>query len=297
MRLLYDKWRLPLDDSYVESQEHAARVFRQGDRAVYVRHHNGGLSKQEGIQRVKAHANPRHVKLFEDDWSFLFRWAIKWAEEIEVPFPGRYSIEAHYVIEGEDLMVLAEHERIEDGTWASTFVRSVEFERMWKVEGSACVLAFGPMMVLCSHSRTEDGEWFINGFVASVRADARARQLGQIVWQAMHRTRRGILTRNRSRHAAPADREATLARLLGGLSQSTMDNLLDIVDVSHADGVIRLIPNWAQRGFDYQSGYLPMYAYTIQLPQTCSDEELGAGLLKARSRCYGWGDDEPNITD
>jgi hypothetical protein len=123
MKLLYQKWLVPVDDSFQESDEYGSRVFRKADMAIYVRHHTG-LSRKEGIRWVKAHANPRHVTYFEEDGSDLYRWAFKWVEEIETLHPNRYSLEAHYVIEGEVLTVVAEHEQFE--SWAYTVVRSVQ---------------------------------------------------------------------------------------------------------------------------------------------------------------------------
>jgi hypothetical protein len=295
-RLLYGRWRILLDGEFQENEERGRRVFRLADKTAYVWLESTGLSQKEGIQRVKAQANSRYVTLFEDECWGPYRWAFKHAEEIETPLPNRFALEAYYVTEGETLTVCTVHQQPEDRLWAETLVRSVGFDRDWKVEGSACALVYGPMLVLSSHSRTEDGEWFINCFIASVRTEVGVGELGKVVRQAMSHTQRGVLIGDRTHVARPPRDEGRLAHLLGDLSQSTMDNFLDVVNVSAQEGVIKLLPSWALRGFDYQCGYLPMYGQEVQLPRACSDEELGAGLLEARGRCSGWGD-EPDASN
>jgi hypothetical protein len=291
MRLLYDKWRLPLDDSFQESEEHDACVFRQTDREVYVRRYCAGLSREEGIQRVKARANPRHITYFEDNWDHLYQWAFKWAEEKETPCPNRFSIEAHYVIEGEDLTVIVDHKHFEDARWAAMFVYGVQLERNWNVQGSVYVFAQGPTWVMGAHSRSQEGEWFTNRFLGSLRTDAAPASLGNLVRQALGSTRRNVPARSRSRHAASSRHYQAINRRLGVKSLDSLMGVMDIIDVLAEDEVIKLIPNWAQRGFDYQNGYLPMYSQKVSLPRRRSNEELGLGLLEAKKRCYGWGDE------
>jgi hypothetical protein len=177
MRLLYDKWRIPIDDSFQESEERGARVFRHEDKAVYVWRRSDGLSKTEGIQRVKAGANPRHVAVFEEERGHVYRWAFKHAEEKETASPTRYVIEAHYVIDGEDLTVCTEHKQLEDQRWAAVLVSAVEFDRDWDVTGNGYIYVAGKY-VFGSFSRTDDGQWFGNRFVGSVPAGTDAAQLG-----------------------------------------------------------------------------------------------------------------------
>ena len=89
---------------------------------------------------MKAAANPRHVTLFEVDEGGVYRWAFKHAEEVEVVLPDRYVIEAYYVVEGECLAVVAEHQSPDDARWADGLVRDVQFLRDCKVPPSGSLI-------------------------------------------------------------------------------------------------------------------------------------------------------------
>jgi len=131
MRILYDKWRVPIDDSVEEGERPGALVFRGDGKAVTVRHFGDGRRqpRQEGIGLIKAGGNPRRVTLFEADECGVYRWAFRHVEELEAVSPRSYFIEAHYVVEGESLTVAAEHRSPDDAPWAEGVVRRVEFLR------------------------------------------------------------------------------------------------------------------------------------------------------------------------
>jgi hypothetical protein len=306
MRLFYDKWRIPIDDSFQENEEHGAHVFRQDRKAVYVRLYNHGLSKADGIQYVKAHANPRHIVVFEEDRSLIYRWAIKWAEEIEAPFPGQYLIEAHYVIEGEALVVVTEHQgfkderwahvpederwelHLEDQRWANHLVRSVEFDREWNLTASAYVYALYDRYVFGSYSRIEDGEWFGNRFLGSLPADAAVADLGKLVRQALGRTRRGVLTRNRSRHARSPSDSAAFLRAAGVSSDMQLYVWAHMMYLQAKDTVITMIPCCNYTGYDRQFGHWALESSGVQIAPACSNEELGQALRTAKGLCTRW---------
>jgi hypothetical protein len=296
MRLFYDKWRIPIDSSFQESEEHGARVFRKAGKEVYVRHVSHGLPKAEGIQLVKAQANPRHVKLFETDWDLCYRWACKHVEEIETPLGNRYSIEAHYVIEGEALVVVAvvANQR-EDTWWADELVKNwVEFDREWNDKGLAYVYtlhnyAFG------SYSRSEDGEWFGNRFVGSLPTDAAAADLGKLVRQALGRTRRDVPTRNRSRHAGSPSRDAAFFRAARVSDVRALYTYGHRLYVRAQDMIITMVPCCNCIGYDRQSYdgyYAPQESSAVQITAACSDEELGQALQTTMGRCFFWWEEQ-----
>jgi hypothetical protein len=290
MRLLYDKWRLPLDDSYQEREVRGARVFRLADKTVSVWHDSTGLSKQEGIRCVLARANPRHVTLFKHDWSFIYRWAFKHAEELETPQPNKYLIEAYFVIGGEVLSVVATHEQPEDQRWAIHFVNSVEHDRDWNVTGKGYIYDLGSKYLLGSNSRTDDGEWFANRFIRSIPADADPRQLGKLVRQVLERTRRDVSTLSRSRYAASSSRRSVFFRLAGTRSQWDLESWANLISLSAEEDVITLVPSFNYQGYAHIVGCQLLESQAVKVAAACSDEELGQALQIAKGRCsQAWG--------
>jgi hypothetical protein len=57
-----------------------------------------------------------------------------------------------------------------------------------------------------------------------------------------------------------------------------------MVYVQVEDGIVKVMPTWAGRGFDYMAAwFLPLEP--LRLPLECSPEELGQALLTAKGLC------------
>jgi hypothetical protein len=232
-----------------------------------------------------AEANPRRHNLFEEDHTHVFRWAFKHAEELEAPGPNRYSIESHFVTNGEALCVVVSHRAPEDGRWATTLVHSVQFDPDWELQGSAHVYVVGDTYIFGSSSRSEDGEWFANRFVKWIKLEAGVPQLGKLVREALGRTRLGVLPHQRAREAATDWHNRAICRVACVKTMAQLYDVADFISLRKADEAITMVPSWAYRGRDYQLGYIPLASKAVTTLLQASDEELGKGLIQAKSLC------------
>jgi hypothetical protein len=284
MPLLYDKWQVGIPPSFQASERNGDLLFQKPGATVTVRRFGDGLrpSKQEGINLVKAAANPRHVTLFEKDNGVVYEWAFKHAEELEAPSPNRYLIEAHYVVAGEGLTIVAECQAPDDAQWADGMVRRVRFLSDWRVHRSVTVTVLGDRFVVTSHSRRDDGMWTGNGFQRLLLANEGPAALGKLVRRALGRCRRGVKTRRSSRQLA--EDEAAFLRLAGVSRGYDISCWAHVVYVHVEDGVVKVMPTWAGRGYAHvEAWFLPMDP--LRLPLECSPEELGQAMLTAKGLC------------
>ena len=127
---MFGNWLIALDDSFACSDEGESLVFRQPGKEVWIKHSRleEGIGRLAGIQVLKVEANPRHETLWESDEGGIYRWAFKHAEEYEAVSPNKYRLDFFAVTDHDYLVIVIEHQSVEERAWVWEVVQSVALQ-------------------------------------------------------------------------------------------------------------------------------------------------------------------------